>query len=75
MINKKGVYEYVLSGDERKLNIRAFSTEMKLAAYERQEGICPICEAEGRPSHYEFEQMEGDHITPCSQGGKTNAEN
>ena len=73
--NKKGVYEYVLSGDERKLNIRAFSTEMKLAAYERQEGICPICEAEGRPSHYEFEQMEGDHITPWSQGGKTNAEN
>lgn len=72
---KKGIYEYVLSGDERRLNIRAFSTAMKLAAYERQGGICPICEAEGRPSHYEFDAMEGDHITPWSQGGRTIAEN
>ena len=68
--NKKGVYEYVLSGDERKLNIRAFSDNMKREAYERQQGICVKCQ-----NAFELEQMEADHITPWSQGGKTNADN
>lgn len=67
---KSGVYEYLLSGDERKLNIRAFDERDKRAVYERQKGICPNCY-----EHFEYEQMEGDHITPWSQGGKTNAEN
>ncbi|MCF0187211.1 MAG: DUF262 domain-containing protein, partial [Bacteroidaceae bacterium] len=38
--NKKGIYEYLLSGNESKLNIRAFTEAMKLAAYEAQNGIC-----------------------------------
>ena len=29
-----------LDGDERHLNIRAFSDNMKREAYERQKGIC-----------------------------------
>ena len=68
--NKRGIYEYVLSGNERKLNIRAFSDNMKREAYERQNGICSKC-----GKHFEIEQMEADHITPWSQGGKTNAKN
>ena len=68
--NKKGIYEYLLSGDERTLNIRAFSDSMKRAAYERQQGICPIC-----GKHFDIEEMEGDHITPWCEGGKTTAEN
>lgn len=68
--SKKGIYEYVLSGDERKLNIRAFSDNMKREAYERQEGICTHCN-----KHFEIDQMEADHITPWSKGGKTNGEN
>lgn len=67
---KKGIYEYLLSGDERKLNIRAFTDNMKREAYERQEGICPKCN-----KHFEIEQMQGDHITPWCKGGKTIAEN
>ena len=69
---KKGIYEYILSGGEKenKLNIRAFTDTQKRTAYEKQEGICPIC-----GKHYEFEEMEGDHITPWSQGGKTTTEN
>ncbi len=67
---KKGIYEYLLSGDERFLSIRAFSDNMKREAYERQGGICPICK-----EHFEIEEMEADHITPWSQGGKTIAEN
>jgi hypothetical protein len=36
--NKKGIYEYVLDRDERHLNIRAFTDNMKREAYERQNG-------------------------------------
>ncbi len=68
--NKKGIYEYVLSREERVLNIRAFSDAMKIEAYERQHGICPNCK-----KHYQIEEMHGDHIKPWSKGGKTNAEN
>ena len=67
---KKGIYEYLLSGDERHLSIRAFTDNMKREAYERQQGICPICK-----EHFEINEMEADHITPWSQGGKTIAEN
>ncbi len=68
--NKKGVYEYVLSGDESRLSIRAFTPQMKREAYERQEGVCPACGRRCRP-----EEMEGDHITPWSKGGRTVAQN
>ena len=34
--NQKGIYEYLFDGQERHLNIRAFSPEMARAAYERQ---------------------------------------
>lgn len=68
--NKKGIYEYLLSGNEKHLNIRRFSSNMKREAYERQLGVCAICH-----KHFEFEEMEGDHITPWSLGGKTNSEN
>lgn len=66
----KGVYEYLLSGDERPLNIRAFTPKMARAAYERQKGICPKC-----GKHFEIGEMQADHITPWSRGGKTIAEN
>ena len=67
---KRGIYSYVLDGDEKQLNIRAFTPAMKRAAYERQGGICAAC-----GKHFELEQMEGDHVTPWSKGGKTSAEN
>ena len=68
--NKKGIYTYVLTRKEKFLNIRAFSDNQKREAYERQNGICPVC-----TEHYEIEEMEGDHITPWHLGGKTSAEN
>jgi len=67
---KKGVYSYLLTGDEKYLSIRQFTEAMRRAAYERQAGICPVC-----GKHYEIEEMEADHITPWSKLGKTNAEN
>ena len=68
--NKKGIYEYILTGKERHLNIRAFTDNQKREAYERQKGICPVC-----TEHYEISGMEGDLITPWHLGGKTSAEN
>jgi hypothetical protein len=68
--NKKGIYPYVLNGKERNLNIRAFSDNQIREAYERQKGICPVCK-----EHFELVEMQGDHITPWHQGGKTIATN
>ena len=65
-----GIYEYLLGGDERHLSIRAFTPKMARAAFERQKGVCPIC---GRT--FSIEQMQADHITPWSRGGRTVAEN
>jgi hypothetical protein len=67
---KKGIYQYVLTRDEKYLAIRAFTPAMRRAAYERQGGICPECK-----KHFEFSEMEADHITPWSKGGRTNADN
>ena len=67
---KSGVYTYVLDGDERHLNIRAFSDNMKREAYERQKGVCVRCKKE-----FQLGAMEGDHIKPWHEGGKTNAAN
>lgn len=68
--NNKGIYLYLLDGQEKHLNLRVFNDAQKLAAYERQKGICPLCK-----KHYELSQMHGDHITPWSKGGKTVPEN
>lgn len=67
---KSGIYAYVLSGEEKHLNIRSFTPNMKREAYERQNGICPKCK-----HSFEIGQMEGDHITPWHAGGKTIADN
>jgi len=64
--NKKGIYPYLLTGDERYLGLRAFSDAIKQKVYEKQKGICPVCK-----EHYDISQMEGDHITPWKENGKT----
>lgn len=71
----KGIYEYLLCRDRdpfagRLLNLRVFDKRDKIATYSKQDGICPIC-----GFHYEFDEMEGDHIVPWSKGGRTVLEN
>jgi hypothetical protein len=65
-----GIIPYVLTGDERYLDLRAFPEDIKLAVWEKQAHICPLC---GREFDYEF--MEGDHIKPWRDGGRTVIEN
>ena len=68
--NQKGIYPYILTRNEKYLNIRAFTESQKRAAYEQQKGICPVCK-----KHFEITEMEADHITPWHAGGKTEAKN
>ncbi|MBC6442059.1 MAG: DUF262 domain-containing protein [Rhodobacteraceae bacterium] len=68
--NKKGVWEYVLTGAEKHLNIRAFTDTMKRTVYERQKGICALTGVE-----LPFNAMEADHIIPWSKGGRTELDN
>jgi hypothetical protein len=72
---KSGIYEYVLTRNEKFLNIRSFTDKMKREAYERQKGICPHCKGENKKKKWEIEEMEADHIKPWHEGGKTTAEN
>lgn len=68
--NKSGIYPYLITKQEKYLNIRAFKDGMKAIVYERQKGICPHCH-----KHFEQNEMEADHIDPWSKGGHTTLEN
>lgn len=63
---KSGIYPYVLTRNEKFLNIRAFTDKQKRETYEKQKGICKKCK-----KHFSIEEMEADHITPWHEGGKT----
>lgn len=67
---KKGIYSYIFNREERELNIRSFSKNQKREFYERQEKVCTVCKKD-----FKFEEMEADHITPWSKGGKTIPDN
>ena len=85
--DKKGVYEYVLSGeyDISLLHIRAFNEREKVAMYERQRGICPMCQRYGRSvvsaahsvddAHWDLNEMQADHVLAWSKYGATVLEN
>lgn len=65
-----GIIPYVLTGDERHLDLRSFPEDIKLAVWEKQGHTCPHC-----GKQFDFELMEGDHITPWREGGRTVPEN
>lgn len=67
---QQGIIPYVLTGDEHYLDLRAFPEDIKNAVWEKQNHICPHCGKE-----FDFEFMEGDHITPWREGGRTVIEN
>lgn len=68
--SSKGIYLYVLTRQERFLNLRTFDQRTRRAAYESQQGRCPMC-----GMTYKYEEMEADHIIPWSKGGHTIADN
>lgn len=86
--NKRGIFEYVLGGsrDTKLLQVRVFDKATKAAAYERQTGEarqqgksnCPLCAVgpkANREKIWSKTEMEADHVTAWSRGGKTAATN
>ena len=71
--NKKGIYAFILTRNEKYLSLRSFDDSVKRAVYERQKGICPHCPPE--TNYHEIVNMEADHIIPWYKGGKTTIEN
>ena len=65
-----GIIPYVLTGDERHLDLRYFPDDIKRVVWEKQHHICPSCQKE-----FDYEFMEGDYITPWREGGRTVIEN
>ncbi len=67
---QQGIIPFVLTGDEHYLDLRAFPEDIKLVVWEQQEHRCALCGKE-----FDMEFMEGDHITPWRDGGRTVVEN
>lgn len=67
---KSGIYEYLLTGEKKVLNLRTFSERDKITMYNRQQGLCAIC---GKP--FSMKEMHADHIKPWSKGGLTDLSN
>ena len=71
----KGIYQYIITGDGRYLQIRQFDEKTARSIYERQKHHCPDCLKEGNKREYAFKEMHADHIQPWSKGGKTEEKN
>lgn len=71
---RRGIYQYVLDGDERHLNLRTFTPAQKRQIYERDGGKCQgqWC---GGVDIADLGDGEFDHVTPWSAGGKTHIDN
>lgn len=65
-----GIYEYILSGDVRKLSLRKFDENIKMMKFNAQGGLCAHC---GRK--FKYEDLVTDHIVPWSRGGTSTLSN
>lgn len=70
--NTKGIYTYILTGEDKHLNLRQFDEKIKRKVYEKQKGTCIKCP---KDKHYEIEEMEADHVKPWHEGGHTTEQN
>lgn len=86
--NRKGIFEYILGGltDTKLIDVRIFDEATKKATYSKQTqeaekkeiSNCPLC-AIGSNSNksriYKLKEMDADHVTAWSKGGKTDLKN
>ena len=86
--NRRGIYEYILGGSEKKnlLDIRFFEDSVKRVAYERQTvtakenlisncSYCAIGHDANKSKIWQLSEMDADHVSAWSKGGATTAEN
>ena len=69
--SKSGIYTYVLTGEEKHLNIRSFTPAQRRTGYTKCKGVCAKCGKDG----FDLGDMEADHITPWREGGSTTPDN
>lgn len=62
--------DYVFTQDRQYITPRLFRKDIAVRVYKKQNGICPIC-----GKHFEFDEMQADHIHPWALGGKTKESN
>lgn len=65
-----GIVKYLITGEEKYLNRRAFTDVQKASQYAAQDGVCASCN-----EAFDLDDMEGDHIKPWSKGGMTTDDN
>lgn len=75
VINKIGVYEYVLSKDKNLLEKRAFSKKIKLEIFEKQRSGVTTAYCNDCREDFELKDLHADHIVPYSLNGKTDIDN
>lgn len=86
--NKKGIYEYLLSGeaDKKLLDVRIFDEPTKKSVYAKQtaaaekRGVsnCPLCALENsgnKTKIWKLDEMDADHVSAWSKGGATDSAN
>jgi 5-methylcytosine-specific restriction endonuclease McrA len=86
--NRRGVFEYILGGlnDTKLLDVRVFDEATKKSVYTKQtkvaeeKGIsnCPLCAISNNTNKtkiWKLKEMDADHVTAWSKGGKTDIKN
>ncbi|GEQ87413.1 hypothetical protein ULMS_29210 [Patiriisocius marinistellae] len=85
---RKGIFEYILGGSEdtKLLEIRVFDEADKKSVYSKQTkkakekeiSNCPLCALGNNANKnriYSLKEMDADHVTAWSKGGKTDIKN
>ena len=67
---KGGIFNYVLTGDEKSLSIMEFDKKSKKQTYKLQNCCCKCC-----GERFEEDDLEAIHIIPWRDGGKVTTEN
>ena len=86
--NRKGIFEYTLGGskDAKLLDVRVFDDATKNSIYKSQtknaeskgESNCPLCSLghdANKSKLWKIKEMDADHVTAWSKGGKTVSKN
>jgi 5-methylcytosine-specific restriction endonuclease McrA len=86
--NRKGVFEYILGGekDTKLLDVRVFDEATKKAVYTTQTdkakkeeksncSLCAIGHSANKKKIWTFNEMDADHVSAWSKGGKTDIKN
>lgn len=86
--NHRGIFEYILGGlkESKLLDVRVFDEPTKKSVYANQTKIaeaknlsnCPLCavgHSANKSKIWKLSEMDADHVSSWSKGGKSSAEN